>query len=304
MRFGILGAGAVGSNYGGVLARAGHEVTLLARGAHLDALVERGLEVRAPDGTFTVRPHATDDVEALGAVDAVILAVKAYSLAEIAPAAVRLAEAGALVLPLLNGVDIPTRLEAAGVPADRLLAGVTYISVARVAPGVVERYSPFQRIRMGVAGDGTTPEAESVAAALREAGVDAIASETAEVEIWRKLVFLAAFAGACGLARSAIGGVREAPYGRALLERAVAEVAAVARARGVALPADEEARAMTVIDEFPDTVKPSFLLDLEAGGPNELDVLSGAVARLGREAGVATPIHDTIVAALSARPPE
>ncbi|HEX7120644.1 MAG TPA: 2-dehydropantoate 2-reductase [Longimicrobiales bacterium] len=301
MKFAIVGAGAVGSNYAGELARAGHEVRILARGAHLDALVERGLEVRGPDGTFTVRPHATGDAAALGAVDAVIVAVKAYSLAEVAPTVVRLAEAGALVLPLLNGVDIPTRLEAAGVPSERLLAGVTYISVARVAPGVVERYSPFQRIRMGVAGGGTTPEAEAVAAALREAGVDAIASETAEVEIWRKLVFLASFAGMCGLARSAIGAVREAPYGRDVLRRAVAEAAAVARARGVALPADEEARAMAVIEEFPDTVKPSFLMDLEAGGPNELDVLSGSVARLGREAGVATPVHDAIVAALSAR---
>ncbi len=300
MKIAIVGAGGVGGYYGGVLARAGHEVRILARGEHLEAMRAGGLEVRTPEEAFTARPFATGEPEALGVVDVALVAVKAYSLGEIAPAAARLAAAGAAIVPLLNGVDAAARLEAGGVPRERLLGGVTYISAAKVGPGVVERYSAFTRVRVGAPGGGESVVAERLAAALREASVDAVASVDIAVELWRKFVRLSSLSAACGLARAAVGPVRDAPYGRELLERLVGEAAAVGRARGVALPAGEEAEALEFLDGLPPAMKPSFLLDLEAGGPNELDVLSGAVARLGREASVATPVHDAATAALAA----
>src|SRR5437016_3283 len=119
LRVAILGAGGVGGYYGGILARAGHEVEMLARGAHLDALRARGLEVHTPEGSFNVPVRATDDPEALGRAEYALLAVKNYSLPEVAPTARRLAEAGAVILPLLNGVDVVERLVGHGVPGDR-----------------------------------------------------------------------------------------------------------------------------------------------------------------------------------------
>ena len=283
-----------------LLARSGHAVALLARGPHLDAILTRGLEVRTPEGSFTVKVQATDDPKALGTCDVAIVAVKTYSLAEIAPAARLLAEGGAAILPFLNGVEAADRLVERGVPANQVLGGLTQVSVAKVAAGVVERKSPFQRVAVGERGGKPSERVRQIVEAFQGAGAEARVSEDINADLWRKFAFIAPMAAACGLARTSIGPVRDAPYGKLLLARAVREVLAVARSRGVALSEDEEAKILAFIDGLGGGMKPSFLLDLEAGGPNELDDLSGAVSRLGREAGVATPVHDTAVAALGA----
>ncbi len=300
MRIAVLGAGGVGGYYGGILARAGHAVALLARGAHLDALKARGLEVRAPEERFTVAVQASDDPKTFGARDLAIVAVKTYSLAEIAPAARLLAASGAAVLPFLNGVEAMDRLIGSGVPEGQVLGGLTQVSVLKVGPGVVERKSPFQKVAVGERTGKSSERVRRIAEAFQQAGAEARVSEEILADLWRKFAFIASMAAACGLARGPIGPVRDAPYGRLLLGRAVREVLAVARARGLSLADDEDAKILAFIDSLGGGMKPSFLVDLEAGGPNELEDLSGAVSRLGREAGVETPVHDTATAALSA----
>ncbi len=302
MRFTVLGAGGVGGYYGALLARAGNDVAFLARGANLAALRERGAEIRTPADTpgerFHARIAAYEDAARLPPCDVAIVAVKSYALDDVAPAARRAAEGGAAVLPLLNGVDIVDRLAASGVPRDALLAGLTYISAVRAAPGVFERRSPFQRVVVGEPEGAVSERARAVAAAFAHAGADATASGDIALELWRKFVFLVAMSAACGLSRAPIGALRERPLGPRLLERAVAEAAAVARARGVPFDGDEERGALERLRGLPGAMKPSFLLDVEAGGATELDTLSGAVARLGAAAGIETPIHDAAVAAL------
>ena len=140
--------------------------------------------------------------------------------------------------------------------------------------------------------------AEPIVSALRDSGVEAEATGDITAEVWRKFAFIASMAAACGLARSPVGPLRQTPLGRLLIERAVREAVAVARSLGVTLRKDEEASILRFIDTVPAAMKPSFLLDLEAGGPTEIDDLSGAVSRLGRQAGVETPVHDTATAAL------
>jgi 2-dehydropantoate 2-reductase len=300
MRVAVVGAGGVGGYFGGAIARAGHEVRLFARGENLGAIRSRGLEVREPEGAWKVTVVATDDVGELLPADLAVVAVKSYSLPELAPVVARLAEAGAVALPLLNGVEAFESLVAAGVPADRMLAGLTAISVEKTAPGIITRKSDFRTVVVGERGGGPSERAERVAAVFREAGADARVSQDIAVDLWRKFLFLATLAAACGLSRAPVGAVREAPLGPELLERAGREIAAVARARGVALPAGEEDQVLQRLSALPAALKPSFLLDLEHGRPNELDVLSGAVSRYGRACGVPTPVHDTAVAALSA----
>lgn len=300
MKIAILGAGGVGGYFGGVLARAGHQVSMLARGAHLEALRERGLEIRTPEGTFSVTVGASDDPRELGGNDYAIVGVKTYSLGEIAPAARLLAEAGAVVLPLLNGVDAADRLIAGGVPDERVLGGLTEISAVRSAPGVVERRSQFQRVVVGEKAGGTSERVERIVAAFQEAGVEARASEDIIADLWRKLAFIASLAAACGLARAPVGVVRKAPLGWLMIQRAVHEVIAVAQARGVALTAEDEAKILSFAESLADPLKPSLLVDLEAGRPTEIEDLSGAISRLGRLAGVETPVHDVATAALGA----
>jgi 2-dehydropantoate 2-reductase len=301
MRIIVIGAGGVGGCFGGELARAGHEVTMFARGAHLDALRRSGITVRAADGDFTASVDATDDVAGLPAADVAVVAVKSYSLADVTPVVRATAERGADVVPLLNGVTAADELIAAGVPASRVLGGIARVSAARVGPGVVERRSSFQSMVVGELRGGMSDRAERIAEMFRGARIDARASATMDVELWQKYVFITAMAAVCGLSRTSIGPVRNAPGGRRLIERAVNEVVAVARARGVALPGDEGARTAAFIGTLPDDMKPSFLLDLESGGATELETLSGGVSRLAAESGVETPVHDTARAALSVR---
>ena len=301
MRIAVLGAGGVGGYYGGALARAGHDVTFLARGAHLDAIRTRGLEVRTPEGTFSAKVSATDDLALLGEAIVAIVAVKCYSLADVAPAAALLAREGADVVPLLNGVEAAERLAAAGVPKERIVGGLTHISVARVAPGIVEKKSPFQRVTLGELAGGASERVQRIAAAFREAGAEVTESADITADLWRKLAFIASMAAACGLARSPVGPVRAAPYGKLLFSRAVREVGSVARARGIPVTEEDEAKTLAFVDSLGAGMKPSFLLDLVAGGPTEIDDLCGAVARLGREVGIETPVHDTATAALSVK---
>jgi 2-dehydropantoate 2-reductase len=303
VRVAIIGAGGVGAYYGGLLARAGTPVHLFARGAHLDALRARGLEVHTPEGNWRCPVHATGDPGALareiGDGDLAVVAVKAYSLAEVAPVVRLLAERGAAVLPLLNGVDAVDRLAGLGVAPASVLGGVTYISAARTVPGVVERRSPFQRVIVGEAAGGVSERAARVAALFAAAGADALAVDDVALALWQKFVFIVSLAAACGLARSPVGPLRETPLGRRLIERAVREAVAVGRARGVALPDGEEERVLALIASLPAAMTPSFLLDLQARRPTEIDVLSGAVARFAAAAGIDAPVHETAAAALA-----
>lgn len=306
MRIAILGAGGVGGYYGGMLARSGHDVYLLARGENLAALRRKGLEVRTPEESFIVPVKAEEDAKQIGAVDFAIVAVKTYSLAEIAPAARFLAGQGALIVPFLNGVDIADRLIEQGVPRESVLGGLTTISAVRTAPGSFERRGQVQQIVVGEF-EEAKPNADrparservkQIADAFQGAGVNARVSTDIRADLWRKFAFLAPLAAACGLARAPLGRVLAIPLGRLLLERGIREVVAVGRARGISLAESEVDRILKFCDSLPATNKPSLLYDLEAGRPTEIEDLSGAVARIGREVGVQTPIHDTAAAAI------
>src|ERR1017187_1626275 len=192
------------------------------------------------------------------------------------------------------------RLIESGVPESQVLGGLTQVSVLKVGLGVVERKSPFQRVAVGERAGKSSERVRRIVEAFQQAGAEARVSEDILADLWRKFAFISSVAAACGLARGPIGAVRDAPFGKLLLERAVREVLAVARARGLELGDDEASKILSFIDSMGPALKPSFLVDLEAGGRTELDDLSGAVSRLGRAAGGETPVHETATAALSA----
>jgi len=308
MHVAVLGAGGIGGYYGGLLARAGHKVSLLARGDNLVALQQRGIEVRTPDESFTIQVQASDQVAQLGSVDFAILSVKTYSLPQIATSATMLANNGALILPLLNGVDIAERLIEHGVPEESLLGGLTTVSAERTRPGVFERHGKTQRIVLGefaslppsrANGQARQYRVRNIADAFGDAGVETEVSTDIRTDLWRKFAFLAPVAAACGLTRSPIGAVRSTPLGRLLLERAIREVIAVGRARGISLSDDDISHILEFCDTLPDSNKPSLLRDMEADRPTEIDDLSGAVSRMARIVRIDTPIHDTAVVVIS-----
>jgi 2-dehydropantoate 2-reductase len=300
MKLGIVGGGGIGSYYGGLLSRAGQDVVLFTRGDHLSAVRARGLEVRTPESTFTTTPHATDDAGALTGSEFVLVAVKGYSLPDVRDAVVRAARSGSAIVPLLNGVDVPERLEALGVPRASILGGLVTASLFRTAPGVVERRSPFDRVVIGELGGATSDRVSRIVGALSAAGVAARASDNIRHDLWRKFAFIVPITIASGLSRRPIGAMLATERGRRLVTDALHEIVLVSATSATPLSQDDELAVARDLLALLPQMRPSFLADLERGGPAETDLLAGTVARLGREHGIATPIHDVATAAFEA----
>ena len=299
MDIGIVGAGNIGSYYAGLLSNAGTTVKLVARGPHLDAINARGLEVRTPDRVFVAHPAAASDPAIVADCDAVLVAVKSYSLGEVAPGLAAAASSGAVILPLLNGVDAAERLAGFGVPRESIVGGLVAASVFRTAPGAVERRSPFDRVRVGEFDRTTSERAKRLVDAFAAGGTTAELSRDISFDLWRKFAFIVPMNVVCGLSRGPMGPVIASERGRKLVADSLHELAEVARAAGVPFGADEEAKVCHDLLAVGPGMRPSFLADLERGGPTELDALAGTVSRLGHEHGVPTPIHDVATAAFA-----
>ena len=301
MRVAVLGSGAVGGYYGAKLARAGHDVTLIARGAHLAAIRERGLEIRSPMlGDFTVRCAAEEDAQRIGAVDLVLVAIKTYDNESALPLLRPLVGSETTVLPLQNGVDSPSQVAAVAGQA-RVLGGTTYIATALTAPGVIEQTGTHRRIVFGEI-YGELPRISERVTAIHEAfaGAD-IQSEPAgdgRVAIWEKFIFLAPVAGFTGASRLPIGPLWGDPYAHARILDACREIERLARAEGVPVAPDVLQKIEKYLDAIPGTMRSSLLIDLSQGKRIEVEALQGSVVRRAEAAGVPAPIMSTLYAVL------
>jgi len=300
MKILIMGAGGVGGYYGARFAEAGHEVTFVARGRHRDAIAANGLEVRSARGDVVIRDATvTDDPATAGVCDFVLVCTKLRDL-EAAAMAIRPAVGPKTgVISLQNGVEKERVLiEALGAAA--VMGGATQIAAVIAEPGVIQHTGTMATLIHGELDRSLTGRLEAFDRAARAApGFEAILAGDIELEIWKKFSFLAPLAGITAYHRKAIGSLRADPRTRRELEALVAEAVAVGRAEGVAFGPGREAEVMQFVDGLPDAMKSSMLHDLEAGKPLELEWLTGAVCRLGRTHGVATPANDRIHAALS-----
>lgn len=291
MKVAVYGAGGVGGYYAAVLARAGCEVAVVARGAHLSAIRAEGLRVRTPSGAFQVRPQvASDDPAEIGPVDVVIVAVKSFHLAMAAPALVPLLGPATLVVPMLNGVDAHEILSPA-VGRERMGKGLTRIMSRVSAPGAIHHMGVDPYVAVAEWDGSASPRVQAFVAALSNAGVEAEVPPDIDAALWLKFLFVSSLGSVCAACRAPFGPVLAVPESRSLLRRAMEEVAALAAARGVLLPDDVVDRAMTMSASFPPDGTSSLQRDIAAGLPSELDAWPGAVARLGVESGVATPVN-------------
>lgn len=297
MRILVIGAGAVGGYFGGRLAAGGADVVFAVRPATEAVLRQEGLRILSPLGDLHLQPRLLDP-QSDSRFDLVLICTKLRDLdAGLEVAAARLAPDGLAAAPQ-NGVEAEERL-AQRLGAGRVLGSVAYIAAALEQPGVVRHTGAMARLVVGLPGGGEHPVLEDFLAACGAAGVQAEKAADIEAAIWRKFVFLAPFAGLTAARRSAIGPLRDDPEAWKLYGDMVAEAVAVARARGVALPDDTVAEVLEFTRGLPESMKASMLHDREAGRPLELNWLTGAVARLGREVGVPTPASVATTEALA-----
>ncbi len=308
MKICVFGTGALGSVFGGRLAASGAEVTLIARGAQLAAIRKDGLRLVAGGDEVSVRPRATDDPAEAGPQDMVIVATKAYSLPQVAPALALLLGRNTGVVMLQNGIHwwhfhglagsiAGTRLKAVdpdgvcerAIGIGRAIGGAVYCPAEVTAPGTV-RHAPDPRIVLGEAAGPVSDRLRAFADALAKAGVKGEPVADIRLELWRKLLNLIASAPVAILTGSNNQALNRDAGTRSVMSHLTAEVMAVAAAVGSNLPASALDRFRAPAEAPPNKV--STLQDLERGKPLEIDAIVGVVAEIGRRAGVATPAVD------------
>ncbi len=300
MRIAVIGAGGVGGVFGGLLARSENEVAFVARGEHLAAIRAQGLRVHGPWGTFTVQPGAAPvpgELSPPGPFDAVLVALKAGQVREMAPLLRPLVGPETVVVPLQNGVEAAAILAEALGPGP-VAGGFCQVFAWREGPGEVRTTGTPLQVTLGERSGGGSARLERLAEAIRASGAAAAVVDDILTATWEKFLFIDPFGSVGAAARAPLGVMRTEPRTRALLVAALEEVAAVGRAHGARLGEDAVARTLARYDELPPTATASMQRDVTAGRPSELLEQTGAVVRLGEEAGVPVPVHRFLLAAL------
>lgn len=298
MKIAVMGSGGVGGYYGGLLAQAGYDVTFIARGAHLAAICEKGLQVKSVHGGFTLAPvQATDTPADVGPVNLVMVCVKTPDTDRAAQDIRPMMGPDTIVMSLQNGIDAAQRLGTV-VGIERIVGGTTWISSAIEAPGVIRQFSQFRRIVLGELDGRITARVQTIAEVLGSTGATVEVTDNILKVLWTKFVFIASVSGIGSLTRLEIGDYRAVSETHTLLAGLMREVEAVARAGGVVLDGDVIEQALAVVDGVAANIKPSMQRDVEAGRRSELESMIGVIGHRGRELGVATPIADMVYAAL------
>jgi 2-dehydropantoate 2-reductase len=300
MKIAVVGTGGVGGYFGGRLAAAGApgvDVAFLARGAHLAAMRANGLRILSPKGDVHLpRVAASDDPREIGPVDVVMFTVKLYD----ADAAIKLLPPlvgpSTVVIPFQNGVegvDILTR----AVGREHTAGGTCYVSAVIVEPGVI-KHTAMDHLLFGELDGSRSARLEQLLDACRRTNFQTTLSADITLDIWTKFTRLSVLSGMTTVTRAPLGVIMNDPDLLAMLKAAVAEALAVAQAKGVRVRADMIEDVARAYQALPPQTKSSMLEDLERGRRLELPWLSGAVARIGAEVGVQTPIHSFIATVL------
>jgi 2-dehydropantoate 2-reductase len=298
MRIAVMGTGGTGGYFGGLLARAGEEVTFIARGDHLEEIRKNGLAIKSVlAGDFSIPANATDNTQDIGPVDFVLFCVKAYDNATAADQIRPLIEPETVVLSVQNGIDNEQQIGEVIGP-EHIVGCVSYVSSIIDSPGVVSQTGGPGKIVLGEMQGGKSARTETIQSTLQNSGIAAELHPDIQVALWQKFLAICGVNGITALTRLPMGEILACEETRNLMRGTMEEVEAVARANGAALPGDCVDQSMDLFSSLEPSIRGSMYYDLAAGRRLELDVLNGTLVRLGGERGIPTPINFAIYAAL------
>jgi 2-dehydropantoate 2-reductase len=292
MKVCIYGTGAVGGYFGGRLAQAGHDVTFIARGRHLDAIRANGLSVQSINGHFTIHPAtATDRPDQVGSVDVVLCCVKSWQVSEAAASMGSFIGPETVVIPLQNGVEAHTVLSDA-LGAERVLPGLCKLITMIDGPGRIRHAGADPNLTFGEMDGRKSPRANAIAQAFGHCqGMSVSLSQNIFVQLWKKFMLIAPWGGIGALTRMPIGVIRSLPETRQMLIDAIREVHAVAQVNGISIEEKAMDNTMGFIDKLPPEATASMQRDIMDGRPSELHQQSGAVVRYGEKGDAPTPVN-------------
>lgn len=298
MKIYIVGTGGVGGYFGGRLARAGHDVTFVARDQHRAAIETKGLRVKSIAGDFSVMPaNVIGQVAEIADPDLVLFAVKTYDTDKASEALAPVVHKDTTIITFQNGVDNDHQIKR-HVKNGAVYPGVAYIVSTRTEPGLIEHTGGPGKLIVGDRNDPDNRRLEEIVQLMVDSGIDAAASDDIARDLWKKYMFINAFSGMTAVCRSPIGEVLGDPQTRCLYERCVREAIAVAAAMDVNLAGDAFASIMTISANFAPGSKSSLLVDVENNRSNEIEALNGALVRLARKHQVDVPINALIHGAI------
>jgi 2-dehydropantoate 2-reductase len=298
MRVAVFGSGGVGGYFGGRLANAGEEVVFIARGEHLKVMRQNGLKVDSLKGNFVVKPvQANDNPSEVGQVEVILVCVKAWQVEEAAKAIRPMLGPDSFVVPLLNGVEAPGQL-AAILGKQHVLGGLCHIMSYISEPGYIIHAGIEPHLAFGELDGKSSQRAEKLRDAFEAAEVWAEIPDDIQSAMWQKFLFIASISGVGAVTRMPIGILRHLLETRQMLYQAMEEIAMLAEAYAIDLPADIVENTMNFVDNLPAGVTASMQRDIMAGKPSELGSQNGAVVRLAAKHKIATPLHNFIYASL------
>ena len=297
MRIAIMGAGSTGGYFGGMLCRGGNDVTLIARGSHLKAILDGGLKVIRDQEEFTVRCAATDEPSQVGVVELVLLTVKTYQNDQAIPAMLPLVGPDTSVLCLQNGID-SYQAVAADVGLEKVLPGAAYVEASVPNPGTAKQTGDVARIAFGEVDGSVSERGNRILATLEESGIPAQFERDIQKTLWTKFLFIATMSGVTTLSRETMAELMPRPEWRQVIISCMKEIATVGRMAGVDLDPQIVEQTLGYIESSLESLQSSMHADITAGKPLELEALNGAVIRVGKPLNVPTPINDVIYAGL------
>lgn len=298
MRIGIYGTGGAGGHFGARLAKAGEDVVFIARGDHLAAIRRNGLAIETDAGEILVHPaRATDDPSEVGPVDVVLLGVKTWQVEDSARRMGPMLGTDSFVVPLQNGVEAAGQLIGVLGP-EQVVGGLCATFSWISAPGRIRSLGQVHSLRFGELDRRPSRRTEGLRKVFEHAGIRATIPPDIHVSLWEKFLFVVPFGGVGAVTRVPIGTTRALPETRRMLWRAMGEIHATGRARGVALPDNAVEKGMAFLDSLDPTGTTSLQRDITEGRPSELEAWNGAAVRLGKEAAVPTPTHEFLYASL------
>ena len=297
MRIAVMGAGSIGGYFGGMLAQSGHDVTLIARGKHLETIRKDGLKILNDDGHFLVKCDATDDPTGIGVVDLVLLTVKTYQNDMAIPPLRSLIDSSTSILCLQNGMDSYksiTRL----IQIQDPLPGAAYIEASVQSPGIIRQSGTVVKIVFGELNGTLSSRGTEIQKVLSDSGIDTQFTTDILKTLWTKFLFISTMAGITCLTRETLAQLVPREDWPNIIIDCMKEIEAVGRRNNINLENDVVKTTMDYITESLENMQASMHTDLMAGRPLELDALNGAVVRAGKLADIPTPINSLIYAML------
>jgi len=286
----VIGAGAVGGYFGGKLAKAGFNVTFIARGKTLEAIETKGLQIKSIYGDFVVHPKVTDNINTIKNPDLIILGVKSWQIEDVAKQIKPILTDKTMVLPLQNGADNADRLLSI-LNKENVLAGLCKIVSKIETPGVINHFAYEPEIVFGEYDNNKTERVKNIKAIFDKAGISNFIAEDIHLDIWKKFLFIVTISGVGALTRSVFGVMRDDDDIRQIMYQTANEIVAIAKAKGINLNNSDVEMVLKVVDNLDYNTTASMQRDIMAGRPSELENFNGYVVKMGKELHITTPTN-------------